>query len=273
MLQVGCKRVMDSGLDVSLETLSLEDLIQEARVPRSAVYRRWPYKEDFIDELLCYVAGPDGHLGGDNAFDQETIDVVRKTIADHRHLLGTEDGRLALLREVVRLGAGQNFRAQLSPRMRMHTTLMAAVGSSKVGSSKDLQARSKIAAAIEETEARARNAINELIRYVMTTLGLKMRDSTSTVEQLQAAGAALIQGLAMRHDVAEAATDQWRRTHEADDHSPDQVTDTPILRPGLDGQPAEWTLAAIAYLGVVDSFVEPDPDFNAANTAIQPDQH
>jgi hypothetical protein len=263
MLQAGCKRVMDRGLDVSLETLSLEDLIQVARVPRSAVYRKWPYKDDFIGDLLCYVAGPDGHLAGDNAFDQQTIDVVRKIIADNRHLLGTKGGRLALLREVVRLGAGQNYRAQLSPRMRMHTALMAAVGSSE-----NLGARSNIAAAVEETEAMARNAINELILYVMTTLGLKMRDSTSTVEQLQAAGAALIQGLAMRHDVAEAAADQWRNTHEAGVRSPDQVTDTPIIRPGLDGQPAEWTLAAIAYLGVVDSFVEPDPDFDAANTVI-----
>lgn len=264
MLQAGCELVLESGLDVSLEMLSLEELIQVARVPRSAVYRQWPYKDAFADELLCYVAGPRGHLRGTDAFDQETIDVIRKTIADNRHLIGAASGRRALLCEVVRLGAGQNFRAQLSLQMRMHTALMAAVGSSK-----NLQARSNIAAAMEETEARARNTMTDLIRYVMTALGLRMRDSTSTVEQLQVAGAALIQGLAMRHDVAEAAADQWRDTHEAGVRLPDQITDTPILRPGLDGQPTEWTLAAVAYLGVVDSFVEPDPDFDAAE-AINP---
>ena len=205
-------------------------------------------------------------LRPDAAFDQETIDVIRKTIADNRHLIGTASGRQSwgCLCEVVRLGAGQNFRAQLSLQMRMHTALMAAVGSSR-----NLQARSNIAAAMEETEARARNTMTDLIRYVMTALGLRMRDSTSTVEQLQVAGAALIQGLAMRHDVAEAAADEWRDTHEAGVRLPDQITDTPILRPGLDGQPAEWTLAAVAYLGVVDSFVEPDPDFDAAE-AINP---
>ena len=48
---------------------------------------------------------------------------------------------------------------------------------------------------------------------------------------------------------------------------PDQVADSPILRPGLDGQPAKWTLAAVGYLGVVDSFLEPDPDFDAARSA------
>jgi hypothetical protein len=42
---------------------------------------------------------------------------------------------------------------------------------------------------------------------------------------------------------------------------------TPVDRVGLlrvlAGQPTEWTLAAVAYLGVVDSFVELDPDFRA----------
>jgi hypothetical protein len=32
-----------------------------------------------------------------------------------------------------------------------------------------------------------------------------------------AAGAALVQGLAMRHDVAKAAADQWHHTHQLDD--------------------------------------------------------
>jgi hypothetical protein len=259
MLRAGCDVLLESGLDVSLEMLSLEELIQVARVPRSAVYRKWPYREAFIGDLLSHAAGPGGALGGDNAFDQETIDVVHRTIDDNRHLLGSAGGRRALLCEVVRRGAGRNFQALQGPRMRMHTALMAAVGSSK-----SLQARDNIAAAIEETAVRSRDSVTEMLRYVMTALGLRLRDSTSTVEQLQAAGASLIQGLAMRHNVAEAAADQWRSTHEADVHSPNQITDIPILRPGLDGQPTEWTLAALAYLGVVDGFLELDPDFDSA---------
>ena len=35
----------------------------------------------------------------------------------------------------------------------------------------------------------------------------------------------------------------------------------PVPGPGLDGKPAEWTLAAFAYLGVLDKFLELDPDF------------
>jgi AcrR family transcriptional regulator len=256
MLQAGRDAVLDTGLDVGLQSLSFEDLIQLARVSRSAVYREWRHKDKFVDDLLCYVAGPGGHLGDSDAFDQETIDVVREVIADNRHMLGTIDGRRALMHETVRLGAGQAFRATFSPRMRIYTALSAAVGSSQ-----NLQARGKIAAAIEEVEVRSRKAITEMLRYSMETFGLKMRSETLTVEQMQTAGAALIQGLAMRHDVAEAASNHWNSTHGPDVHSPDQIIDTLILRPGLDGKPAEWTLAAVAYLGIVESFVEFDPNF------------
>jgi len=39
------------------------------------------------------------------------------------------------------------------------------------------------------------------------------------------------------------------------------LLNTPVPGPGLDGKPAKWTLAAFAYLGVLDSFLELDPDF------------
>jgi AcrR family transcriptional regulator len=258
MLQVAGDLVLDSGLDVGLEALSLEDLIQVARVPRSSVYRQWPYKDAFADDLLCHIAGPDGLLGGQDVFDEETLDVVHRTITGNSHLLRTAHGRRALLREVVRLGAGQNFRAHLSPRMRMRTALMAAVGSSK-----NLRARANIAAAIETASTRSRDNITELLEYVMRTLGLRMRDSTQTVAQLQAAGAALIQGLAMRHDVAHAAAEQRDDARDPGGSPPDQIASQPVPGAGLDGQPAEWTLAALAYLGIVDAFLEPDPDFRA----------
>jgi hypothetical protein len=41
----------------------------------------------------------------------------------------------------------------------------------------------------------------------------------------------------------------------------DALLNAPIPGPGLDGKPAEWTLAAFGYLGVLDSFLELDPDF------------
>jgi hypothetical protein len=47
----------------------------------------------------------------------------------------------------------------------------------------------------------------------------------------------------------------------------------PIPGPGLHGEPAGWTLAAFSYLGVVDAFMELDPDFTfPAGQPQPPDQ-
>jgi hypothetical protein len=47
-----------TGLTVSLEHLSVEDVIREAGVARSAVYRRWPYpyKDLFLSDLANELA-------------------------------------------------------------------------------------------------------------------------------------------------------------------------------------------------------------------------
>ena len=41
----------------------------------------------------------------------------------------------------------------------------------------------------------------------------------------------------------------------------DALLNAPLPGPGLNGQPAEWTLVSYAYLGMVEGFVELDPDF------------
>ena len=57
MLESAAAMVNQAGLTVSLDHLSFEDLIRDARVSRSAVYRRWPYKDLFFSDLLKELRG------------------------------------------------------------------------------------------------------------------------------------------------------------------------------------------------------------------------
>ena len=41
----------------------------------------------------------------------------------------------------------------------------------------------------------------------------------------------------------------------------DRLLNVSVPGPGLHGEPAEWSLAALGYLGVLDAFFELDPDF------------
>lgn len=260
MLDTALQHVLASGIGITLEEFSLEDMIQQARVPRSSVYRLWPYKDLFVDDLLCHAAGPDGLFGAHEVFDQATIDIVHETIDQHRHRFGSLEGRRAVLCEVVRLGAGRNFQALASQRMRIRTVLMAAVGSSH-----NIHARGELATALERAGEQSRSNITRLIEHVMTSLGLRLRNPAWTVEHLQSAGSALLQGLAMRRDVAQAATEHT--TSQPAAPTLDVTMTQPLPGPALDGHTTDWTLPALAYLALVDSFLEPDPDFQPPATA------
>src|SRR5580693_6087344 len=111
MLDAGRELALEAGAALTIEHLRLEEVIQRARVPRSSVYRLWSYRDEYIDDLLCYLAGAGTLFGDRPVFDPETFSVAGKVLADNRHLLGTTDGRRALLREVVRVTATRNYQA------------------------------------------------------------------------------------------------------------------------------------------------------------------
>lgn len=96
-----------SGLTVSLEHLALEELIRRAGVPRSSFYRLWSTKENFYADLLVELAtSSESH---DAMFYPGTQDAAFGVIAAHQALLGTQEGRVAVLREAVRVATRANF--------------------------------------------------------------------------------------------------------------------------------------------------------------------
>src|SRR5215469_8390996 len=124
MQDAGRELALESGAALTIEHLRLEEGINRARVPRSSVYRMWPYKEDYIDDLLCYLAGPASWFS-DAVFDPETFAVIERVLTDNRHLVATLAGRRALLCEVVRLAVARNYEAlSSSPAWRLHTALV-----------------------------------------------------------------------------------------------------------------------------------------------------
>src|ERR1700734_4348659 len=56
MLRAALAMVKRDGLTVSLDHISFEDVIRDADVSRSAVYRRWPYKDLFVSDLVKQLA-------------------------------------------------------------------------------------------------------------------------------------------------------------------------------------------------------------------------
>lgn len=254
MLEAGRELAIESGAALTIEHLRVEEIIQRARVPRSSAYRMWPYREEYIDDLLCYLAGAGNWFNDRPVFDLETFTVLKQAVEDNRELIGSPEGRRALLCEIVRLTVAQNYAALTeSGTWRLHMALSATLGSTRSG-----EARQKIAAALEQSQRVSRDSLVAVFGFLAAELGLRMRHPAATIEHMQLAGGLLVQSVALRNVQVRAAAG-------GDDSGEAALVDTllnaPLPGPGLHGQPAEWTLAAFAYMGVVDAFIELDPDF------------
>src|SRR6201997_3210044 len=101
MLEAGRVLALEAGAALTIEHLRLEEVIQRARVPRSSVYRLWSYREEYIDDLLCYLAGEGSWFSERPVLVPETSNVVRRVLTDNQQLLATLEGRRALMLEVV----------------------------------------------------------------------------------------------------------------------------------------------------------------------------
>jgi len=254
MLEAGRELAIEAGAALTIEHLRVEEIIQRARVPRSSAYRIWPYREDYIDDLLCHLAGAGSWFNERPVFDPETLTVLKQVVEDNRELISQPGGRHALLCEVVRLTVAQNYGAlSESGTWRLHMALSATLGSTRSG-----EARQKIAAALEESQRVSRESLVALFSFLAAEIGLRMRDPAATIEHMQLAGGLLVQSLALRNVQVQAAADGDDSGEAA---HVDTLLNAPLPGPGLHGQPAEWSLAAYAYMGLVDAFIELDPDF------------
>jgi hypothetical protein len=272
MLDAGRELALEAGAALTIEHLRLEEVIQRARVPRSSVYRMWPYREEYIDDLLCYLAGAGSWFSDRPVLDPETAAVANEVVGGNLHLLASPAGRRSLLCEIVRLTTTRNYDGlSASAPWRLHMALIATLGSTRSG-----DARRRIAEALEDSQRRSRESIVNVLSHLATVLGLRVRDPAYTLEHVQLAGGLLVQATALRNVQVQTAI----VGHEpdgpgtpapgspaADRPVPPDVTfvngllNGPVPGPGLHGEPVPWTLTALAYLGVVDTFMELDPDF------------
>src|ERR1700677_2488484 len=92
MLDAGRELALEVGAALTIEHLRLEEVIQRARVPRSSVYRMWPYREDYIDDLLTYLAGAGSWFSERTVLDPETFDLAVRVVTDNQPMLASPEG-------------------------------------------------------------------------------------------------------------------------------------------------------------------------------------
>ncbi len=225
-------RVSSDGLSAGLNHLVMQQLVDEAGVSRTAVHRIWGGKENFFAEAILYLIDPGD--GRDVAsYSQATVDISNEVIGANLEMLLTPEGRARLLREAVRLAAKCNFDV-IGASVQWRSTMALNCARPEVPD----EYRSQIEAALRRVEERF---TTKMVTFYNQMLAFFHRRPIAgvTVEQIVAAGAAVVEGLVIKAGLIP------------------ETVGSPIPLPDLEGQQIDWHLASVAYLGVIEALTEP----------------
>jgi AcrR family transcriptional regulator len=234
MLQAAVAMVNRTGLTVSLDHISFEDVIRDADVSRSAVYRHWPYKDLFFSDLVKELA-----KDATPTIANEETELMRRVLAEHQDWLETPELRHSLVIEMYRQLALFDFQAMYgSAGWRTYIALHATVMSLADGELRD-QVQVTLAQSEHDRLARIATAWEQLTGL----FGYRLRPELgATFETMATLLSASLRGLVI----------MALSTPEIAEH---RTQASPFGALGME----EWSLAAIGLASIASALLEPDP--------------
>jgi AcrR family transcriptional regulator len=235
MLQAAVAMVHRTGLTVSLEHISFEDVIRDADVSRSSVYRRWPYKDLFFSDLVKELA-----KDATPAIAEGEVELIKRIVAAHPGWLGPPELRRSLLAELFRQLALFDFQALYgSADWRTYIALHATFMSLTDGGLRD-----QVQAALAQSEQGRIARISEAWEHLAGLFGYRLRPGLdATFETVATLIDATMRGLVIMAlpmpDIAEH-----------------RLQASPFGAAGVD----DWSLPAVGLAAIATTFLEPDPE-------------
>lgn len=236
MLDTAVQMAHEEGLRVSFDLQRLEDVIARAGVSRSAVYKRWPRKDQFYGQVLLRLARA-GHPI--LAQDSGTIRVVAEVALGHPELWQTASGRRALVVELCRQGALHNFetlkdQTEWQIYIALHATFL---------SLPDNRFQEAMRDALSESEQGFIQRMARFYETMLRLLGFRLRPEAAALgyEDLASLGGAVVMGSVLTSGAGGLLTE--RRLQ---------------LDPFNTGRVDEWTLPALGFADIILSSVEED---------------
>lgn len=235
MMAAALDGIRAKGLSVSVDHFNLEELIRQAGVARSAVYRKWPSKELFFAQFVREVAARNRFAA--RGVDDNLVSGLQQVVSNRVDDLETTQGRRAVLVELGRLGADENFRnVRTSKEFQTHIAMVATLGSLDDGDFSD-----EIRESLAQVESKHFEQMVNLYELLGRVVGYKPCQGVS-FRSIAIQCGAVVQGFAVYANT--------NKTDVVDDH----VECDPF---GV-GQTSLWSKVAIAFTAVLLANVELD---------------
>jgi AcrR family transcriptional regulator len=234
MLDAAVAMVNRTGLTVSLDHLSFEDIIREAGVSRSAVYRHWPYKDLFFSDLVIELA-----RDATPPIADDELALIGQILAGRQDWLATAELRHSLLIELFRQLALFDFQAVYGSAawrtyLALHATFLSLA---------DGELRDRVQAALADSERRRAGQIASAWQHLAALFGYRLRpELVITYEDVATLLTASLRGL-----VIQALSDPGIAERRI-----------PARPPGAAAE-EQWSLPALGVASIASACLEPDP--------------
>lgn len=238
MLDTALARIGGRGMTLGFPGLQMDDVIAEAGVSRSSVYRLWSSREAFIGDLVNEAAA----IFADQLSDDRALRTALTIVASNPHLHTTVEGRARLIRELIRVVLEQNYYSTIDSASWQAFLATSAALLGDDGS----ESLRRVAETLRRGSDRFIEGMAAFHEAMARLLGYRLRDDFVGGFRLYAVlGSSIVEGLAVRHLSNPSVTDNFY-----------------LGPPTLTDEPTEWAPSAIGFLAIYDKFLVADPDFD-----------
>lgn len=235
VLQRTTQHVETIGLSLGIDAPLLEKLTSGADVSVRQFNQIWPSVDAFLTDLFCELAN---QAQIDRA-DSQTLLTTWQYLSMRTSDLNSLEGRRGVLVDIIRTAAEYNFGAvTASSKWRTYAALSTTIMSWPEG-----EARTRVLDALRASELSFVDTMESFYRNVLPTIGYRLKPVFSDDYQpFVVAAASVIEGLGIVRSTVPT------------------LVETRFDFPADNGTEA-WSVASLAFMGVVDAFIEPDPGF------------
>lgn len=227
MLRAAEELLDGRSIGVNAYPLNMEDLIRHVGVPRSSAFNAFGNKENLVFRLALRMLDPHSPLAGH--FATMWARVAEQVVAENP---GRDDS--ALLRETVRRAVRMNHDLLAgSARWRTFRALSMSLDSFPDDESAVLTER------LRRIQDDYLTTMSVCYAAIFARFGVRMREGID-IDHFTAAVSSTLEGTATNRAFGPA--------------EPEDL----LTLPGIDGEPTEWHLAAVAFLALIEGMTERD---------------